>query len=85
MQYIYEALDNDPKINFTMTREKLHEGDLTSWADQGVFLLDAILTIKQHKSLSHSKHGWENFTKETINVINKNCSNVVYMLWGFRA
>ena len=41
-------------------------GDLTQWARQGVFLLNAILTVKAGNSNSHKKKGWEEFTKETI-------------------
>jgi uracil-DNA glycosylase len=44
--------------------------------------LNAILTVKAGKSNSHKKKGWEEFTKETIKQINKNCNNVVYLLWG---
>ena len=52
---IYKALDNDPNIDFTMPlREDIH-GDLTDWAKQGVFMLNAILTVEAGKSNSHKK------------------------------
>ena len=60
-------------------------GDLTAWAKQGVFLLNAVLTVREGKSNSHQKKGWETFTKETLRVLNKNCENVVYLLWGKKA
>jgi uracil-DNA glycosylase len=47
-----------------------------------VFLLNAVLTVRQGAANSHAKHGWEEFTDEVISAINKNCSNVVFMLWG---
>jgi len=67
------------------TNKALIHGDLTFWAKQGVFLLNAILTVRAGKSNSHQKHGWEEFTKETIKQINKRCTNVVYLLWGKKA
>mmetsp|Transcript_38624 Transcript_38624/g.36982 ORF Transcript_38624/g.36982 Transcript_38624/m.36982 type:complete len:86 (-) Transcript_38624:210-467(-) len=66
---IYKALDNDPKIDFSMPKP-LH-GDLSKWASQGVLLLNAILTVRKAASNSHQKHGWEQFTTEVINVINR--------------
>jgi len=57
-------------------------GDLTRWADQGVFLLNATLTVRAHQAGSHQNHGWETFTDEVIKVINLHCENVVFLLWG---
>ena len=83
---IYKALFNDEDITFTMPAQKEHiHGDLTFWAKQGVFLLNAVLTVRAGKSNSHQKKGWEELTKEAIRQINRNCSNVVYMLWGKKA
>ena len=48
-------------------------------------MLNAVLTVRQGKSNSHQKKGWETFTKETLRVISKNCENVVYLLWGKKA
>ncbi len=64
LKNIYKALENDDQITFKMPTP-LH-GDLTQWARQGVFLLNAILTVKAGNSNSHKKKGWEEFTKETI-------------------
>ncbi|WP_296697582.1 uracil-DNA glycosylase [Algoriphagus sp.] len=57
-------------------------GDLTRWADQGVFLLNATLTVRAHQAGSHQKKGWEEFTDEVIKTISKERNNVVFMLWG---
>jgi uracil-DNA glycosylase len=57
-------------------------GDLTSWAAQGVFLLNAMLTVEQKKPGSHQKKGWEQFTDSVIKTISDNKENVVFMLWG---
>lgn len=57
-------------------------GNLQRWAEQGVFLLNASLTVERAKANSHSTLGWQTFTDEVIKVINENTSGVVYMLWG---
>jgi uracil-DNA glycosylase len=57
-------------------------GDLTSWAAQGVFLLNAMLTVEQKKPGSHQKKGWEIFTDSVIKTISDTKENVVFMLWG---
>ena len=57
-------------------------GDLTRWADQGVFLLNATLTVRAHEAGSHQKKGWEEFTDEVIRVISAQRENVVFLLWG---
>lgn len=57
-------------------------GDLTRWADQGVFLLNATLTVRAHQAGSHQKKGWEEFTDGVIKTINDNRSNLVFLLWG---
>lgn len=57
-------------------------GDLTRWADQGVFLLNATLTVRANQAGSHQNRGWETFTDEVIKVINKEREHVVFLLWG---
>jgi uracil-DNA glycosylase len=57
-------------------------GDLTRWANQGVFLLNATLTVRASQAGSHQNRGWEVFTNEVIKVINSQRENVVFMLWG---
>lgn len=56
--------------------------DLTPWAEQGVLLLNAILTVEAGLAASHSRLGWEQFTDAVISTISERCSNVVFMLWG---
>lgn len=60
-------------------------GMLTPWAEQGVLLLNTVLTVEQGKAHSHAKWGWETFTDKIIDVVNANCENVVFLLWGSHA
>lgn len=57
-------------------------GDLTKWAEQGVLLLNTILTVRAHKPLSHANIGWEQFTDAVIKEVNKIDRPVVFLLWG---
>ena len=57
-------------------------GDLTHWAEQGVLLLNAALTVRAGEPMSHSKIGWQNFTNTVISIIGHKLENIVFMLWG---
>lgn len=57
-------------------------GDLTSWAEQGVFLLNSMLTVEHKKAGSHRKLGWQDFTDEVIRQLSEHQENLVFMLWG---
>ncbi|OYX15650.1 MAG: uracil-DNA glycosylase [Algoriphagus sp. 32-45-6] len=57
-------------------------GDLTRWADQGVFLLNATLTVRAHQAGSHQGKGWEEFTDEVIKIISNKREHVIFLLWG---
>lgn len=57
-------------------------GDLTSWAKQGVLLLNSILTVRKGEALSHNNLGWQIFTDEVIRVLNMQPQKIVYILWG---
>ncbi|MDR0845246.1 MAG: uracil-DNA glycosylase [Tannerella sp.] len=57
-------------------------GDLTRWADQGVLLLNATLTVKAHAAGSHQNKGWEKFTDAVIHRLNAERKHLVYLLWG---
>lgn len=57
-------------------------GTLTPWADQGVLLLNATLTVAQANAGSHQKQGWEEFSDAAIRVVNEQCRGVVFLLWG---
>lgn len=57
-------------------------GDLVRWADQGVFLLNATLTVRAHQPGSHQNKGWERFTDEVIRKISETQDGVAFLLWG---
>ncbi|MDR1880023.1 MAG: uracil-DNA glycosylase [Tannerellaceae bacterium] len=59
-----------------------HSGDLTRWADQGVLLLNATLTVRAHQAGSHQNKGWETFTDAVIHQLAASRSHIVYILWG---
>ena len=59
-----------------------NHGDLTHWAQQGVFLLNAVLTVEQSRAASHAGLGWQNFTDAVIRTISERNEVVVFMLWG---
>lgn len=59
-----------------------HTGNLQSWADQGVLLLNAVLTVEAGNSNSHQNKGWEQFTDEIIAQVNQHCEHCVFILWG---
>ena len=73
---IYKELHNDLGIKPAKT------GNLESWFKQGVFLLNAVLTVEKNSPASHSKMGWENFTDYIIENISEKNENVVFVLWG---
>lgn len=60
-------------------------GYLQHWAEQGVLLLNTVLTVEQGKAHSHAKTGWETFTDKVIEAINQHQSGVVFLLWGAHA
>lgn len=60
-------------------------GYLMPWAEQGVLLLNTVLTVEQGKAHSHAKYGWETFTDTVIDAVNTTCKGVVFMLWGSHA
>jgi len=57
-------------------------GSLLPWAKQGVFLLNATLSVRAHQAGSHQKKGWETFTDEVIEIISNDREGIVFMLWG---
>ncbi len=62
--------------------DNAHTGYLQPWADQGVLLLNAILTVEEGKSNAHKGKGWEKFTDKIIEIIDKECENIIFILWG---
>ncbi len=77
---IYKELANDIP-GFTIP----NHGYLKSWAEQGVLLLNTVLTVEQGKAHSHAKCGWETFTDKVIAAINEHRDNVIFLLWGSHA
>ena len=73
---IYKELHDDLGIKPAKT------GNLESWFKQGVFLLNAVLTVEKNSPASHSKMGWENFTDYIIENISEKNENIVFVLWG---
>jgi uracil-DNA glycosylase len=57
-------------------------GNLLSWAEQGVLLLNSVLTVEHAQAASHQKRGWEQFTDAVISAINRERKNVIFLLWG---
>lgn len=57
-------------------------GSLRGWAEQGVLLLNATLTVREHMAGSHQRRGWEQFTDEVIRTVSRQCPHVVFLLWG---
>lgn len=60
-------------------------GFLQPWAEQGVLLLNTVLTVEQGQAHSHAKIGWETFTDKVIQVISDHCEQVIFLLWGSHA
>lgn len=57
-------------------------GNLKSWQDQGVLMLNNVLTVEAHKAGSHRGKGWEIFTEATVKYLNAQCEHLVFLLWG---
>lgn len=73
---IFKEIERDLQIPFPKS------GNLTRWANQGVFLLNATLSVREGMAGSHQNKGWEEFTDRVIKEISDKKSNVVFMLWG---
>lgn len=76
LKNIFKEIENDLGLS-----QPAH-GDLSEWADQGVFLLNATLSVVEGQPGSHQKQGWETFTDEVIHRISDRKKNVVFLLWG---
>lgn len=58
------------------------DGDLSRWARQGVFMLNAVLTVEQGRAASHASHGWETLTDAAIQALSTRREHIVFLLWG---
>ena len=76
LQNIYKELNDDLGCYIP------NNGYLKKWADQGVLMLNTVLTVRAHAANSHQGKGWEQFTDAIIRAVNKKDEPVVYMLWG---
>jgi uracil-DNA glycosylase len=77
LQNIYKEIENDLGIKKDFT-----DGHLEPWAKQGVFLLNAILTVVANSPASHQGNGWEEFTDAVIKTISDKKEHIVFFLWG---
>lgn len=77
LRNIYKELSSNYPINSGLKRD----GDLSKWVEQGIFMLNASLTVKQKYPNSHV-HIWEYFTTHIIDIISKNCDKVIFVAWG---
>lgn len=74
---IIKEINSDLGINIPTDR-----GNLEGWADQGVLLLNATLTVRAHQAGSHQHQGWETFTDASISALSQQRSGIVFLLWG---
>ncbi|CAH1002140.1 Uracil-DNA glycosylase [Neolewinella maritima] len=76
LRNIYKEIDDSLGI------QKPGHGDLTKWAEQGVFLLNSMLTVERNQPGSHKRSGWQYFTDASIKAVSDKTEHTVFMLWG---
>ncbi len=76
LKNIFKEIESD------LGYKPLPSGNLVRWAEQGVLLLNATLTVRAHQAGSHQRKGWEEFTDAAISTLNRERSNLVFFLWG---
>ena len=76
LQNIFKEIQGDLGIGVPQS------GNLTRWAEQGVLLLNATLTVRAHQAGSHQRHGWERFTDAAISRLSEGHDHLVFILWG---
>ena len=79
LQNIFKELQDDLGCSIPQ------DGYLEKWAEQGVLLLNTVLTVRAHQANSHKGKGWENFTDRVIQLVNEKENPVVFLLWGANA
>jgi uracil-DNA glycosylase len=79
LKNIYKELESDLKI------KQPNHGNLEAWATRGVLLLNSCLSVEKDKPGSHKDKGWEKFTTEIIDILNRKKNNLVFILWGKQA
>jgi len=78
LQNIFKEIESDCRHVVSAKRS----GDLSRWAEQGVLLLNATLTVRAHTAGSHQDRGWERFTDAVIHTLSEKRENLVFILWG---
>ena len=76
LQNIFQEVSSD------LNRPVPASGNLDRWAEQGVLLLNSVLTVRAHQAASHAGRGWETFTDAVVRAIAERKTGIVYMLWG---
>jgi len=76
LRNIYKELATDVGCDIPL------HGNLTHWAEQGVLLLNSVLTVQSGQAASHQGKGWEQFTDAVVSVLNQQRENIVFLLWG---
>ena len=79
LKNIYKEIESDLGIKMSGS------GNLTSWAEQGVLLLNNVLTVKAHEANSHKKKGWEYVTDKIVEKLNEREETVIFVFWGNNA
>jgi len=79
LRNILKEIDDD------IGKTQVINGNLQPWADQGVLLLNSVLTVEHKSPASHAKKGWEVFTDHVIEIVSKTQDNIVFILWGAHA
>lgn len=76
LKNIYKELNDDLNLDIP------DHGNLNHWAQEGVLLLNNVLTVEAKKAGSHQKKGWEIFTDKIVEILNQECNHLVFILWG---
>jgi len=76
LRNIFKELEQDLQIPYPKS------GNLEPWAQQGVFLINATLTVRDHQAGSHQNKGWEQFTDAVIKILSDKKENIIFLLWG---
>ncbi len=83
LKNIFQEINTDLGVENDSARALgAQNGCLESWAEQGVLLLNSVLTVEKGRAASHQGRGWERFTDCIVNVLNERCEHLVFLLWG---
>lgn len=82
LKNIYKEIQNDLGVEIRRDTHGNIDGDLSRWAEQGVLLLNATLTVQAHNPGSHQKKGWEEFTDAAIAALSNSREHIIFLLWG---